>query len=219
MTGFYLYTVRHSLPARCKTNLKNPFCCSLVHMYAPSLSLIPGNGCQQRPRPGFNATAESIGLNLAIIAEWCVIFNGAGTKLNSKTPRLMVLKGVIFCYCRFNRLACREMEKTMLVILPEEKGQRLIWLNNNHPVGPRRSKDAANIFDQAHTSPLISVNHVSFIIPSAKHHNKHHHKSVNFPSSTRWQKEHSFLCMNNLVCFSKGAPHNASILSQPSWVW
>lgn len=114
-----------------KQTWKKPSCCSLLHMYSPSLSLIPGNGCQQRPRPGFNATAESIGLNLAIIAEWCVIFNGAGTKLNSKTPQLMALKGVIFCYCRFNRPLCRGMEKTMLVILARKKEQQLIWPNNS----------------------------------------------------------------------------------------
>lgn len=70
MTGFYFLTTRQSLPARYKTNLKNPSCCSLFRSLILPLRLsIPGNAWQQWPRPGFNATAESIGLNLAIIAE------------------------------------------------------------------------------------------------------------------------------------------------------
>lgn len=57
----------NATPTASKMQDKPEKLCSLLSV---SLSLsLSGNACQLWPQHGFNATAESIGLNLAIIAE------------------------------------------------------------------------------------------------------------------------------------------------------
>lgn len=56
----------------------------------------------------------------------------------------------------------------------------------------------------AHTSLLVPVSHRSFISVCAKQDNEYQNNSVNFPHSTRRQKQQPFLPMNNLVSLSYG---------------
>lgn len=69
MTGFYFLTMRHPLPTRRETDLKNYACSSHTLLLSCSFPLSLYNTWQLWPQHGFNATAESIGLNLAIIGD------------------------------------------------------------------------------------------------------------------------------------------------------
>lgn len=124
----------------------------------------------------------------------------------------------------FNGPVCRDVDKAQLVcFLQGEKAHRSTF----YDLIILTQWIRGSVFDEQCFPLLIPGSHFSFItpLPSAKHDNKHHNKSVNFPRSTRRQKQQPFLLMNYLVHLSehqqtpRGATQTlTTILSQPSWV-
>ena len=161
----------------------------------------------------------------------------------------MVLKGMIFCCdllpCGFNGPVCRGYGWSFVrLFLTRQKGrtQHFIWpSNNNNTVDTQPGQ--LSLMKRTVSPLLIPASHFSFITsstpppppPSATQDNKYHNKSVNFPSSTRRQKQQPFRLhelFSAPLWATEGASstdtprrkkrkhkHTQPFCHKPSWVW